>query len=87
MRMNAALSKMSLRRGRRTATNVSLDAALVAEAKVLGISISQAANRGLEEEVKRARSERWIEENKTAFNAYNDWMDANGLPLEKFRLF
>jgi len=68
-------------------TNVSLDAALVAEAKALGVSISQASNRGLEEAVKKARAERWLEENMAALEASNEWMKANGLPLEKYRLF
>jgi antitoxin CcdA len=68
-------------------TNVSLDAALVAEAKTLGVSISQASNRGLEEAVKKARAEAWLAENKAALESSNEWMKANGLPLEEFRLF
>ena len=72
---------------RTRATNVSLDAALVEEAKALGVSISQASNRGLEEAVKAARAERWLEENKAALESSNEWMEANGLPLEKYRLF
>ena len=87
MRMTIADEKMTVRRGRTTPTNVSLDAALVAEAKNLGVSISQASNRGLSEAVKKARAERWLEENGEALNSYNDWVQANGLPLEKFRLF
>jgi antitoxin CcdA len=87
MRMTAAALNKALRRGKTTPTNVSLDAALVAEAKELGVSISQASNRGLEEAVKKARAARWLEENKGALDSYNDWLEANGLPLEKYRLF
>lgn len=68
-------------------TNVSLDKALVAEAKQLGVSISQASNCGLAEAVKKARSERWLNENRFALNSYNEWVEANGLPLEKYRSF
>jgi antitoxin CcdA len=68
-------------------TNVSLDAALVVEAKALGVSISQASNRGLEEAVKKARAEAWLEENRAALDSYNAWVEAHGLPLEKYRLF
>ena len=68
-------------------TNVSLDASLVEEAKKLGVSISQASNRGLEEAVKKARRERWLEENKEALDAYNDYVAEHGLPLAKYRLF
>ena len=87
MRMTAAFLKAQVQRRKMVPTNVSLDASLVAEAKNLGVSISQASNRGLEEAVKKARAERWLEENKAAFDSYNEWVEANGLPLEKFRLF
>ena len=69
------------------ATNVTLDAALVAEAKELGVSISQASNQGLEQAVKRARSERWLEENMAALEASNAYVAEHGLPLAKYRLF
>lgn len=85
--MIAASPKISTRRGITTPTNVSLDAALVREAKDLGVSISQASNRGLEEAVRKARAERWLDENKAALESSNTWVEANGLPLEKYRLF
>ena len=81
MRMNVA-GKI-----RTKATNVSLDAALVEEAKALGVSISKAANRGLEEAVKKVRAERWLEENMASLDAYNAYIKEHGLPLEKYRLF
>ena len=68
-------------------TNLSLNAALVDEAKELGVNISLAAARGLEEAVKQARGERWLEENRSALDSSNEWMDANGLPLADLRLF
>ena len=71
----------------RKPTNVSLDAALVEEAKALGVSISQASNRGLEEAVKKARAGRWLEENREALESSNAWIEKHGLPLAKYRLF
>ena len=71
----------------RKATNVSLDVALVEEAKELGVNISLAAAWGLEQAVARTRAERWLEENRAALDAANAWVEANGLPLEKHRLF
>lgn len=68
-------------------TNVSLRAALVDEARRLDVNISQAANRGLEQAVKKARADRWLQENMEALESSNEWMEANGLPLEKYRLF
>lgn len=72
---------------RTRATNVSLDAALVAEAKALNVNISLASARGLEAAVKAARSALWLEENKAALDAYNAWIAEHGLPLAKYRLF
>jgi antitoxin CcdA len=68
-------------------TNLSLSAALVDEAKELGINISQAAAAGLEEAVAKRRAERWLEENGAALRSYNELVNKNGLPLDKFRLF
>lgn len=81
MRMNAATKP------RAKPTNVSLDASLVAEAKELGVNISLASARGLEDAVKEARGKRWLEENMGALEASNEWMKANGLPLAMYRLF
>lgn len=81
MRMNAGI------KSRTKATNVSLDAALVEEAKELGVNISLASARGLEQAVKEARAERWLEENRAALESSNEWMEANGLPLADLRLF
>lgn len=68
-------------------TNLSLNASLVDEAKELGVNISLAAARGLEEAVKQARAERWLEDNRCALDSSNEWMEANGLPLVDLRLF
>lgn len=88
MRMNSASITREQRPSRPLKpTNVSLDAALVAEAKGLGVNISQASNRGLEEAVKKARGERWLEENGPALDAYNAYVAEQGLPLAKYRTF
>jgi antitoxin CcdA len=73
--------------GRARPTNVSLNAALVEEAKGLGINISLAAASGLEKAVAKRRAERWVEENAAALASYNHYVEENGLPLEKSRLF
>ena len=68
-------------------TNLSLSAALVAEAKELGVNISVAAAAGLEHAVASRRAEKWLEDNAPALEAYNNYIKTNGLPLEKSRLF
>ncbi len=69
------------------ATNVSLSASLVDEAKSLGINISEACQSGLAVEVKKAREAAWKEENRAAIEASNDYVRKNGLPLAKYRQF
>jgi antitoxin CcdA len=69
------------------ATNLSLSASLVDEAKALGVNISLAAASGLEQAVAKRRAERWIEDNAAALDSYNEYVEKNGLPLEKSRLF
>jgi len=71
----------------RKATNVSLPRHLVAEAKELGISLSRACERGLSEEIADARTRRWQEENRAGIAAWNAHVEAEGLPLARFRSF
>lgn len=71
----------------RRATNVSLAADTVAAAKELGINVSQACEAGLAAAVKKERERRWKEEHWEAIQANNAWVEKNGLPLEKYRLF
>lgn len=72
--------------GRRP-TNLSLSAPLVEEAKALGVNISLAAASGVERAVAERRAERWAAENSAALDSYNSYVEKNGLPLEKRRLF
>ncbi len=71
----------------RKACNLSLDRALLEEARALDLSISRAAEAGLTEAVRRRKSEIWREENADALKSSNAWVEANGLPLEKHRQF
>lgn len=57
------------------------------EARELGVNISKASVAGLEIAVAKARREQWLEENKAALESWNDYLDANGLPLSGLRQF
>jgi antitoxin CcdA len=72
---------------RKKPTNLSLDATLVARAKDMGINVSEACERGLADEVKKAREKKWLEENKAALDWSNDYVEKHGLPLAKYRMF
>lgn len=69
------------------ATNVSLSTDLIAEAKALGINISQACERGLTAELAEVRSAHWRAENAGAIGAWNDFVEQEGLPLARHRQF
>ena len=72
---------------RRKPTNVSLDAALVADARALGINLSRACETGLAAELKAARERQWREENRASIDGWNEWVRVNGLPLARYRQF
>lgn len=72
---------------RKRPTNISLDPALVDAAREHGVNISSVCAKALEKEVRRAREERWVEENMAAMESWNRYIEANGLPLAKYRMF
>lgn len=71
----------------RNPANLSLDSALVKEAKALGINISRAAESGIAEAVKLHKEEQWLKENTGALASSNAYVEANGLPLARHRQF
>lgn len=81
--MHAAEAIKSIRKP----TNLSLDSALLKEAKVLGINISRSAEVGIAEAVKRYKQEEWLKENARALASSNAYIEANGLPLAQHRQF
>ncbi len=68
-------------------TNVSLSDSLVAEAKALGINLSQAAESGIAEAIKRKKTEQWLIENREALESSNAYVEKHGLPLARYRQF
>jgi antitoxin CcdA len=73
--------------GTKKATNVSLAGSLLAEAKQLGINVSQAAEAGVARAVAERHAELWLEENREAVESSNAYVEKRGLPLEKYRMF
>jgi antitoxin CcdA len=71
----------------RKATNITLDAALLAEAKALHLNISQAAEAGVQRAVADMRAKLWLQANQAALESSNDHVDQHGLPLDNLRQF
>ncbi|MCB9983171.1 MAG: type II toxin-antitoxin system CcdA family antitoxin [Rhodospirillales bacterium] len=64
---------------RRKAVNLTINAAILEEAKALGLNASQAAEKGLISEIKKAKEKQWLKENKKAIEAYNQEIRERGL--------
>ena len=71
----------------RKPTNLSLDSALLKEAKSLGINVSRSAEAGIAEAVKTQKRQRWLKDNARALASSNAYVEANGLPLAQHRQF
>jgi len=71
----------------RKSTNLSLDAQLVADAKAMGLNLSETAERAIAEAIREEKLRRWKEENREAMEAYNKYIEEHGLPLAEYRQF
>jgi antitoxin CcdA len=69
------------------ATNITLSSDGLAEAKALGINISQSCDQFLRELVRNERERRWQQNNADFIAAYNQTVADDGLPLDSFRSF
>jgi len=67
------------------AVNVSIRADLIKEAKAFGTNISAVVERALEEEHRARRREKWRQENRPAIEAWNRWVEENGIPFEELK--
>lgn len=73
--------------GNRRATNVTVDASLLASAKALKINVSQASEEGLARAVAQRQAQQWLAANQAALESSNAFVDQHGLPLARFRNF
>ena len=71
----------------RKATNVTLPEGLLGEARQLGVNLSQACEKGLIAAVAEARAAAWLRDNQAALDAWNQYVETNGVPLSEFRQF
>lgn len=71
----------------RKPTNLSLDSALLSDAKALKVNLSRAAEEGVRIAVAAAKAEQWKAENKEALQSSDDYVERHGLPMDGFRQF
>lgn len=71
----------------RRATNISLDQAVIADAKGLGLNVSKIAEEGLRKAIAARKAELWLEENREAIEENNRYFAEHGLPFAELRKY
>ncbi len=67
--------------------NLLINARTLEMARELGMNLSQTVESYLSAEVQRRYWGRWNDDNKEAIDAYNARIEAEGLPLARYRTF
>lgn len=75
-----------IRTGKRKAVNVTIDTGVVAAAREVGLNLSRVTEEALRLAVKREEDRRWKERNRAAMEAWNDWLEENGMPYADLRV-
>jgi antitoxin CcdA len=73
--------------GKRKSVNLSLDTGVVEAARAAGLNLSSVSEDALRTAARKARDAQWAEENRDWIAANNAWVEKNGLPLAKYRMF
>ncbi|RDE04845.1 type II toxin-antitoxin system CcdA family antitoxin [Sphingomonas aracearum] len=72
---------------KRRPVNLSLDTGIVAAAREVGINLSQVSEAAIRTATRKEQERRWQEENRAAMESSNAWVEKNGLPFAKYRMF
>lgn len=71
----------------RKSTSMTLERAILDDARALGINVSQAAEQGVIAAIRTARAHQWKAANAGAVADYNAFIDGQGVPLAGRRKF
>jgi len=69
------------------ATNVSVRSDLLDAAREAGVNLSAALERALGTEIAAVKRKQWLEENREAIAAYNDYCEKHGVFSDEVRSF
>ena len=69
------------------ATNVSVNADLLAQARQCGVNLSQTLEEALKTRLAEERRRKWLEDNREAIEDYNKHFEKNGLWSDGLRMF
>jgi len=73
------------KRRRKRAANVSIDEEVLAQAKMLGLNLSQTLEDALRATVREEQIKRFKEESREAFESYNRFVAEHGLWGQEYR--
>jgi antitoxin CcdA len=63
------------------ATNLTIDPALLDEARALNINLSATFEASLRDAVRARKAAQWLEENRAAIQSSNEWVEKTGCRL------
>lgn len=69
------------------ATNLSLNSDLLKKARALNINLSATLEEALKNKLKSIEANKWVEENKNAIKAYNNFVEENDCFSDEYRAF
>ncbi|MFW2831734.1 type II toxin-antitoxin system CcdA family antitoxin [Sphingomonas sp. ID0503] len=78
---NMRMRHDSISSGQRKPVNLSIDTGVISAAREAGLNLSRLCEEALRAESRKVLERRWQEENAAAIDAWNDWLEENGLPL------
>jgi len=70
---------------RKRSVNVSIRVELADEAREFGTNMSAVLESALEDRHRDLRRQKWRDENRAAIEAWNAWVEENGVPFEDLR--
>lgn len=75
---------------KRATVEVQIDSDLLHRAQIAGVDLDTALETAIRRTIPRDLTEderRWNEENREAIDAFNSYVEKNGLPLERYRRY
>lgn len=80
-------SHRAANRAPKKSANLSIDSELFRQARQLKLNLSQTLERRLAEIIRDARARKWLEENQSALESYNQHVERNGAFSDRLRRF
>lgn len=85
--MRGEMGMIPMPKTAKKAVNLSLDPALLEEARARGINLSMALESAVDRELRALRRAEWLERNAAAMAAYNEDVEKNGTFSDGLRSF